>query len=92
MTLNGVMTVILRYFSEFRYLRGAVRKSSRSLCHFLISSCYCCHVFMFLAFLLLFERFYIHVFNELSNYAYSCAAGGDRSHPSYPVLRNKGVR
>ena len=33
MTLNGVMTVILRYFSEFGYLPGALRKSSRSLSH-----------------------------------------------------------
>jgi len=31
MTLNGVMAVILRYFSEFAYLPGALRKSSRSL-------------------------------------------------------------
>ena len=30
MTLNGVIAVILRYFSEFRYLPGAVRRSSRS--------------------------------------------------------------
>jgi len=27
MTLNGVMTVILRYFSEFGRFRGALRKS-----------------------------------------------------------------
>jgi len=26
MTLNGVMTVILRYFSEFGSFRGALRK------------------------------------------------------------------
>jgi len=29
MTLNGVMAVILRYFSEFEYLPGVLRKSSR---------------------------------------------------------------
>jgi len=40
MTLNGVMAVILRYFSEFSSFRGALRKSSRSLSHFLMSSCY----------------------------------------------------
>jgi len=34
---NGV---ILRYFSEFGYLLGALRKSSRSLSHLLMSSCY----------------------------------------------------
>jgi len=39
MTLNGVMTVILRYFSEFAYLPGVLRKSSRSLPHLLMSSC-----------------------------------------------------
>jgi len=33
---NGV---ILRYFSEFGYLPGALRKSSRSLSHLLMSSC-----------------------------------------------------
>ena len=33
---NGV---ILRYFSEFRWLLGALRKSSRSLSHLLMSSC-----------------------------------------------------
>jgi len=38
MTLNGVMAVILRYFSEFAQLTGALRKSSRSLSH-LMSSC-----------------------------------------------------
>ena len=31
MTLNGVMAVILRYFSEFAYLTGVLLKSSRSL-------------------------------------------------------------
>jgi len=41
MTLNGVMAVILRYFSEFAYLPGVLRKSSRSLSHLLMSSC--CH-------------------------------------------------
>jgi len=39
MTLNGVMAVILRYFSEFGSCRGALRKSSRSLYHLLMSSC-----------------------------------------------------
>ena len=34
---NGV---ILRCFSEFVYLPGALRKSSRSLSHLLMSSCY----------------------------------------------------
>ena len=29
----------LRYFSEFGYFRGALRKSSRSLSHLLMSSC-----------------------------------------------------
>jgi len=40
MTLNGVMAVILRYFSEFAYLPGVLRKSSRSLSHLLMSSCF----------------------------------------------------
>jgi len=35
---NGI---ILRCFSEFGYLPGALRKSSRSLSHLLMSSCYC---------------------------------------------------
>jgi len=39
MTLNGVMAVIFRYFGEFWYLPGALRKSSRSLSHLLMSSC-----------------------------------------------------
>jgi len=39
MTLNGVMAVILRYFCEFGYLPGVLRKSSRSLSHLLMSSC-----------------------------------------------------
>ena len=34
---NGV---ILRYFSEFGYLPGVLRKSSRSLSDLLMSSCY----------------------------------------------------
>ena len=34
------MAVILRYFSEFAYLPGVLRKSSRSLSHLLMSSCY----------------------------------------------------
>jgi len=38
MTLKGVMAVILRYFSEFGLLPGALRKSSRSLSHLLMSS------------------------------------------------------
>jgi len=33
---NGVL---LRYFSEFGWLPGALRKSSRSLSHLLMSSC-----------------------------------------------------
>jgi len=33
------MAVILRYFSEFVYLPGVLRKSSRSLSHLLMSSC-----------------------------------------------------
>ena len=33
-------SVILRYFSEFRQLPGALRKSSRSLSHLLMSSCF----------------------------------------------------
>jgi len=47
MTLNGVMALILRYFTEFGSLRGAqcievvegvvVKKSSRSLSHLLMS-------------------------------------------------------
>jgi len=36
---NGV---ILRYFSEFGYLPGVLRKSSRSLSHLLMSSCNVC--------------------------------------------------
>ena len=39
MTLKGVMAVILRYFSEFGSSRSALRKSSRSLSHLLMSSC-----------------------------------------------------
>jgi len=39
MTLNGIMVVILRYFSEFDSFRGALRKISRSLSHLLMSSC-----------------------------------------------------
>jgi len=40
MNLSGVMAVILRYFSGFEYsFRGALRKSSRSLSHLLMSSC-----------------------------------------------------
>jgi len=40
MTLNGIMAVILRYFSEFGYLPGVLLKRSRSLSHLLMSS-YC---------------------------------------------------
>jgi len=40
MTLNGVIAVVLRYFSEFDRFRGAMRKGSRSLSHLLMSSCY----------------------------------------------------
>jgi len=36
MTLNGAMAVILRYFSEFGYLPGVLRKSARSLPHLLM--------------------------------------------------------
>jgi len=43
MTLNGVMAVILRYFSEFGYLPGVLSKSSRSLSHLLMSSCNNCY-------------------------------------------------
>jgi len=39
MTLNGVMAVILRYFSEIGSFRGALGKSSCSLSHLLMSSC-----------------------------------------------------
>jgi len=39
MTLYGIMAVILRYFSEFAYLPGVMRKSSRSLSHLLMSFC-----------------------------------------------------
>jgi len=34
------MAVILGYLSEFAYLPGVLRKSSRSLSHLLMSSCY----------------------------------------------------
>jgi len=43
MTLNGVMAVILPYFSEFGYLPGVLRRSSRSLSHLLMSSCFIYH-------------------------------------------------
>ena len=54
---NGV---ILRCFSEFGYLPGALRKSSRSLSHLLMSSCRCCiHVFcMFVGLCVLHIRFH----------------------------------
>jgi len=39
MTLNGIMAVILRYFSEFGYILAVLRKSSHSLSHLLMSSC-----------------------------------------------------
>jgi len=39
MALNGVIAVVLRYFSEFAYLPGVLSESSRSLSHFLMSSC-----------------------------------------------------
>jgi len=42
MTLNGVMAVILCYFSKFAYLPGVLRKNSRSLSHLLMSSCHKC--------------------------------------------------
>jgi len=38
-TLIGVMAVILRYFSEFGYFPGVLRKNSRSLSHLMMSSC-----------------------------------------------------
>jgi len=41
-TLNDLQRrngVILRYFSEFGLLPGALRRSSRSLSHLLMSSC-----------------------------------------------------
>jgi len=38
MTLNGVMAVVLRYFSEFDGFLGALRKGSRSLSHLVMSS------------------------------------------------------
>ena len=41
-TLNDLErrnAVILRYFSEFGSFRGALRKSSRSISHLLMSSC-----------------------------------------------------
>jgi len=38
--LERVMAVILRYFREFAYLPGVLRKSSRALAHLLMSSCY----------------------------------------------------
>jgi len=44
-TLNDIERrngVILRCFSEFGYLPGALRKSSRSLSHLLMSSCLLC--------------------------------------------------
>jgi len=45
MTLNGVIYIILRYFTEFGTLLGALRKSSRSLSQFLMSSCkYSCDI------------------------------------------------
>jgi len=34
------MAIILRYFSEFGSFRGVLRKSSRSLSHLLMSSCF----------------------------------------------------
>jgi len=39
MTFNGEKAVIVRYFSEFAYLPGVLRKSSRSLSHLVTSSC-----------------------------------------------------
>jgi len=42
MTLTGVMAAILRYFSEFGKLPGALRKSSRSVSHLVMSSCFTC--------------------------------------------------
>ena len=42
---NGI---ILRYFSEFGYFPGVLRKSSRSLSHLLMSSCIHLHQLFFL--------------------------------------------
>jgi len=53
---NGV---ILRYFSEFGSLPGALRKSSRSLSHLLMSSC---HILM--------VRTYAYVFTVLLSFSY----------------------
>ena len=39
-TLNDLERRNGRYFSEFGYLPGVLRKSSRSLSHLLMSSCY----------------------------------------------------
>ena len=39
MTLNGVMALILRYFTEFGSFQGTLHKSSHSLSHLLMSSC-----------------------------------------------------
>jgi len=44
MTLNGIVAVILRYFSEFGYLLGILRISSRSLSHLVMSSC--CYILL----------------------------------------------
>jgi len=39
MTLNGIMTVILRYFSEFGSFRGALRKVVEDILNFLRQKC-----------------------------------------------------
>ena len=51
MTLNGVMTVFLHYFSEFAYLPGVLRKSSRSLSHLLLYSVYVVRILRVLSFI-----------------------------------------
>jgi len=39
MTLNGVMALILRYFTEFGSFQGTLHKSSHLLSQLLMSSC-----------------------------------------------------
>ena len=39
MTLNGVMAVILRYFSEIGSFRGALRKMVEDIVYFLRPKC-----------------------------------------------------
>jgi len=44
MTLNGVMSVILRYFSEFGSFRGALHKRSWRYVNFLRQKCSAKHL------------------------------------------------